>query len=93
MSVTITIGKAGRVVVPKAIRDHLGLHEGSRLTLEVQGGMLHASPEPDPVEIDLKGGFPVIRGGPSLERGGVVEAIKSDRDSRDARVASRSKSK
>lgn len=61
--------------------------------LEIQGGMLQAVPAPDPVEIDLKDGFPVIRGGPSLKRGGVVEAIKSDRDSRDARVATRSESK
>lgn len=56
MSITITLGKAGRLVVPKAIRDSLGLHEGSRLKLEVQGGKLQAAPEPDPVDIDLKEG-------------------------------------
>lgn len=93
MKNTITIGKAGRLVVPKAIRDRLGLREGSRLTLDIQGGIIHAVPAPDPVEIDLKGGFPVIRGGPSLKRGTVVEALKNDRDSRDNRVASRPESK
>jgi AbrB family looped-hinge helix DNA binding protein len=93
MSITITLGKAGRLVVPKAIRDSLGLHEGSRLKLEVQGGKLQAAPEPDPVSIDLKGGFPVIHAGPALKRGTIVQAIKADRDGRDERVASRTKRK
>lgn len=93
MSITIKVGKSGRLVVPKAIRDRLGLQEGSLLSLEIQGGMLQAVPAPDPVEVDLKGGFPVIRSGASLKRGDVVEAIKSERDSRDARVGSGSKSK
>ena len=86
MSITITLGKSGRLVVPKAIRDSLGLHEGSRLKLEVQGGKLHAAPEPDPVDIGMKGGFPVIQGGPPLKRGTVVQAIKADRDARDKRI-------
>ena len=93
MNITITLGKAGRLVVPKTIRESLGLREGSRLKLEVHGGKLQAAPEPDPVEIDLKGGFPVIRGGPALKRGRVVEAIKADRDARDGRVATRAKRK
>jgi AbrB family looped-hinge helix DNA binding protein len=93
MSITITLGKAGRLVVPKSIRDSLGLHEGSRLKLEIQGGKLQAAPEPDPVDIDLKGGFPVIQGGPSLKRGNIVQAIKGDRDSRDERITRRSKGK
>jgi hypothetical protein len=71
----------------------LGLHEGSRLKLEDQGGKLQAAPEPDPVGIELKDGFPVIRGGPFLTGGAIVQAIKADRDSRDERVASRTKRK
>lgn len=88
MSVTITLGKSGRLVVPKAIRESLGIHEGSRLKLEIQGGKLQAAPEPDPVDISLKDGFPVIRGGASLKRGVIVHAIKEGRDNRDARVSS-----
>jgi AbrB family looped-hinge helix DNA binding protein len=93
MSITITLGKAGRLVVPKTIRDSLGLHEGSRLKLEVQGGTIQAAPEPDPVSIDLKGGFPVIHAGPPLKRGRIVQVIKADRDARDERVATRTKRK
>lgn len=31
-----SLGKSGRLVVPKAIRESLGLHEGSRLKMEVE---------------------------------------------------------
>lgn len=86
MSITITLGKAGRLVVPKSIRDSLGLHEGSRLKLEVQGGRLQANPEPDPVDIGMKDGFPVIQSGPPLKRGNIVQAIKTERDARDKRI-------
>ncbi len=82
MSVTLTLGKAGRLVVPKTIRDSLGLHEGSRLKLEVLGGKIQAAPEPDPVSIELKDGFPAIQFGPALKRGNIVQAIKADYDSR-----------
>jgi AbrB family looped-hinge helix DNA binding protein len=93
MSITITLGKAGRLVVPKAIRDSLGLHEGSRLKLEIQGGKLQAAPEPDPVDIDLKGEFPVIQSGPPLKRGNIVQAIKGEREARDERLTPRLKRK
>ncbi|MES2921313.1 MAG: AbrB/MazE/SpoVT family DNA-binding domain-containing protein [Verrucomicrobiota bacterium] len=93
MSITITLGKAGRLVVPKAIRDSLGLHEGSRLKLEVHGGKLQAAPEPDPVSIEMKGGFPVIQGCPPLKRGTIVQAIKAGRDARDERIVPHPKAK
>ena len=86
MSITITIGKAGRLVVPKTIRDSLGLREGSRLKLEVRGGKIEAAPEVDAVRIEMKSGLPVILGGPPLEPGDIVRAIRADRDARDERV-------
>ena len=91
MSISITLGKAGRLVVPKSIRDSLGLREGSRLKLEVQGGTLQAMPEPDPVRITLKNGLPVIQGSTGLKRGDIVGAIKADREGRDERLASKRK--
>jgi AbrB family looped-hinge helix DNA binding protein len=87
MSITITLGKAGRLVVPKAIRDSLGLREGSRLKLEIQGGKLEAEPEDDEIEIDLKGGFPVIRAKSTRKGLSAGNAIKSDRNERDERLA------
>lgn len=37
---TVTIDKAGRIVVPKAIRDRLGLVAGTELACEENGGGL-----------------------------------------------------
>jgi AbrB family looped-hinge helix DNA binding protein len=86
MSITITLGKAGRLVVPKTIRDSLGLREGSRLKLEIQGDRIEAVPEADVLRIELKDGFPVIQGGAILKRGDTVRAIKAEREARDERV-------
>ena len=93
MSITITIGKAGRLVVPKAIRDSLGLREGARLRLEVSAGKFEAVPEPDDVQIEMKNGFPVIRGGSIREKGDIVNAIKADREARQTRLLARRKGK
>ena len=86
MSITITVGKAGRLVVPKVIRESLGIREGSRLRLHVAGGTLEAVPEADAVRMVLKNGFPVIHGGPPLQEGDIVKAIQADRAERDGRI-------
>jgi len=92
MSITIKIGKAGRLVVPKSIRDNLGLHEGSLLKLDIQGGKLQVAPQPGPVQIDIEDGLPIIRAGSLLKRERITKAIKEDRDARDARLSSSSNS-
>ena len=38
MNMTVAIDKAGRMVIPKAFREHLGWHEGSRLLIEIVDG-------------------------------------------------------
>lgn len=86
VSITITLGKAGRLVVPKTIRDSLGLHEGSRLKLQIQGNRIEAVPEVDALQIVLKDGFPVIQGGTPFKRGDIVRAIKAEREARDERI-------
>lgn len=40
MVMETTIDAAGRVVVPKSLREALGLAAGTRLTIEQQGGVL-----------------------------------------------------
>lgn len=82
MSITISLGKAGRLVIPKLIRETLNLREGTRLRLEVSGGKFEAVPEPDDVTIEVKDGFPVILGGPRRTKGQIVRALKADRDAR-----------
>jgi len=41
-----TIDRAGRVVVPKALRDSLGLSEGSELEIDLVDGRLLIEPRP-----------------------------------------------
>ena len=55
MVVTISIDRAGRVVIPKAIREHLGLRGGTELELtEFRDGVMLrlVSREPSLVEVD-----------------------------------------
>jgi len=38
------------------------------------------------VQIEIKDGFPVIRGGPTRRKGALVEAIRADRKERDQKI-------
>jgi AbrB family looped-hinge helix DNA binding protein len=44
MKETISIDKAGRVVLPKALRDRFRLREGDSLSLEVKGDAIELRP-------------------------------------------------
>ena len=37
---TLTMTQSGRVVIPKAMRDQLGLHEGDEMIVEIEEGRL-----------------------------------------------------
>ena len=79
---TTTLGKAGRLIVPKAIRDIVGLHEGARLRIEAVGGKFEATMEPEEAWVEMQGGFPVIVGGRPRKKGDIVRAIKEEREER-----------
>jgi AbrB family looped-hinge helix DNA binding protein len=89
MNKTITLGKAGRLVVPKPVRDRLGLREGSRLRIEVVNGRFEAVPEPDDVQIVVRDGFPVIVGAPSRSPGETARVVQADRAAREGRFRQR----
>lgn len=50
-----TIDKAGRVVVPKALRDELGLEGGMRLEIRVREGRLEIEPIATPMKLVRRG--------------------------------------
>ena len=78
MSTTITLGKAGRIVVPKTIRDRLHLREGSRLRVEVVADKLEFTPEVDEVKIEKRGGLPVITGWKGFNAAKAVNEMREE---------------
>ena len=68
VSTIVTVGKAGRIVIPKAMRDRLHLREGSRLLVEIVGDKLEFTPEPDEVKIEKRGKRRVIVGWKGFQR-------------------------
>jgi AbrB family looped-hinge helix DNA binding protein len=49
------IDRAGRIVVPKALRDELGLTPGQRLDISVRDGRLEVEPTPTPMRLERRG--------------------------------------
>lgn len=47
-----TIDAAGRIVVPKSLRDQLGLHGGQDVLVEVRDGRLEIAPAPTDVRLE-----------------------------------------
>ncbi|MEO6122566.1 MAG: AbrB/MazE/SpoVT family DNA-binding domain-containing protein [Ilumatobacteraceae bacterium] len=62
MSVTLStsIDNAGRLVIPKALRDELSIGAGDRLTVRVRDGRLEIEPAIVAAHVEVVDGLPVI---------------------------------
>ena len=78
MSTTITVGKAGRIVVPKVMRDRLHLREGSRLRVEVVADKLEFTPEADAVQIVKRGKRRVVVGWKGFDAAKAVNEMREE---------------
>jgi AbrB family looped-hinge helix DNA binding protein len=58
-TIEITIDSAGRIVVPKTIRQQAGLQAGTRLTMRLREGRIEIEPSPREVRIVAKGSLRV----------------------------------
>lgn len=85
MSYTISMDKAGRVVIPKSIRDRLGADETTRFHLEVVLDRIELTPKeaskPLPKVVE-KDGVWVVEG-MGKPRSSIVEAVRQDRGERE----------
>ncbi len=84
MNTTISIDKAGRLVLPKAIRERMHLTENSKLRVKLVGDKIELTPEAARVEIDERDGLPVITGWDGYD---AAEAVTESRDEHLDRLA------
>jgi AbrB family looped-hinge helix DNA binding protein len=80
-----TIDYAGRVVIPKAVRDSAGLAPGSAVSVEYRDGSVHIEPICKTVKWIRKGSFVVARapsGTPALTADRVRKIIEETRNER-----------
>jgi AbrB family looped-hinge helix DNA binding protein len=54
-----TIDGAGRVVIPKELRDRLGLEGGASLEIRESNGRIEIEPTPAPMKLVRRSGGPV----------------------------------
>jgi AbrB family looped-hinge helix DNA binding protein len=81
MNATAEIDKAGRVVVPKRLREALHLVPGTRLILHQEGDRLVIEPESKPRGLYMKKGTLVYDVGPAPPSN-AVDWIAEDREAR-----------
>ena len=56
-----TIDAAGRVVIPKRVRDAAGLQPGTEVTVDFHDGKINIEAVSKPVKVVRKGSFYVLR--------------------------------
>jgi AbrB family looped-hinge helix DNA binding protein len=87
MSTTVEIDKAGRIVVPKKLRDALHLTPGTRLKVERSGDTLMLEQDLPEPKLEMIDGLWVMTGGPRLTVEDVNAMIDEQRERRMRYVA------
>lgn len=83
MTATLTLDKAGRLVLPKPVRDKMHLRAGSRLRLDVLGDKLELTQEVPEVKIvRKKDGLPVVVGWEGFDAAKAVREMREDQVAR-----------
>ena len=92
MDAKVTLDKAGRVVLPKILRDELHLSPGDTLELTVEGDQMTLRPQRVTSPLQKERGVWVFRSGEKLTAAETREALRKIREQRsqtNARDASR----
>ncbi len=87
MSVTVTIDKAGRIVLPKPMRDELQLAAGDSLELNLEGDQVTMSPRRVASRLQKEQGIWVLRTGVPMSEAEARETLRKIREQRDERNA------
>lgn len=82
MTVTVTLDKAGRLVLPKPVRDQLHLRAGSKLRLDVTGDRMELTQEVPEVKIEKRGKRRVVVGWEGFDAAKAVREMREDQVAR-----------
>jgi len=80
MTANLTVDKAGRIVLPKSLRDKLQLGAGTQLQMESQGETITLCPIRPKATLAKEFGIWVYQGGPSDDS--IPDLIDSVREER-----------
>ena len=83
MSRRLTLDKAGRIVLPKALRDELQLEAGDTLEVESSGDEITLRPMRGHAQLRKKHGVWVYRSGEPLSQAEVEETVQQIRQERE----------
>ncbi|HEV2731698.1 MAG TPA: AbrB/MazE/SpoVT family DNA-binding domain-containing protein [Terriglobales bacterium] len=86
MVTTLTLDKAGRVVLPKPVRDELQLGAGDSIELESSEDCIVLRPARGNARMRKKQGIWVLHGGAPLSAGVVKETIRRVREERERKI-------
>jgi AbrB family looped-hinge helix DNA binding protein len=86
MSTIVEIDKAGRIVIPKKMRDAMGLTPGTRLRIEQDSAELRLEPDFPESRLEIRDGLLVMVGGPPVSVEDVNEAIRRGYEERNRRI-------
>lgn len=81
MATTVEIDKAGRIVVPKKLRDALSVRAGDRFVVGEKDDGIFLQPTYDEVRLIKRDGLFVMVGGPPSTKS-AVELVDEDRETR-----------
>lgn len=84
--VQIPIDKFGRVVLPKEIRDRLGVRPGTEFEVEEQENIILLKPVGKKSRIVEKDGWWVIETDGPIPEDAILKAIEQDREDRDKAI-------
>jgi AbrB family looped-hinge helix DNA binding protein len=83
MNTTVTLDKAGRVVIPKALRDELRLEPGDSLELESEGERVTLRPVRSESPLRKERGVWVFHSDKKLPAAVTDRALRDSREQRD----------
>jgi AbrB family looped-hinge helix DNA binding protein len=91
MNSKVTLDRAGRVVIPKNLRDELHLSPGDTLDVTVQGDEVKLRPRRSSSPLQKKQGVWVFSTGQPVASDETAEALRDLREQRDCRNSGETK--